>query len=86
MGHDVFFYHSQSGGCCDCGDTQAWSKHGFCRRHGKTDDDPIQNYPSDLIKSANEVLGLIVNATVSFWEEYQRFVIQSIDVTHPYNS
>lgn len=24
-GHDVFFYHSAAGGCCDCGDYDAWS-------------------------------------------------------------
>ena len=24
IGHEVFFYHSAAGGCCDCGDHQAW--------------------------------------------------------------
>lgn len=24
VGHDVFFYHSAAGGCCDCGDHEAW--------------------------------------------------------------
>ncbi|CAM9927790.1 unnamed protein product, partial [Phaeothamnion confervicola] len=29
--HEVFFYHAQAGGCCDCGDPDAWSPAGFCR-------------------------------------------------------
>lgn len=31
--HEVFFYYTQSGGCCDCGDTEAWAPEGFCTRH-----------------------------------------------------
>ena len=34
-GHDVAFYHAQAGGCCDCGDPQAWDPKGFCPHHGK---------------------------------------------------
>lgn len=34
-GHDVAFYHAQAGGCCDCGDEDAWNKDGFCDLHGK---------------------------------------------------
>ena len=33
-GHEVYFYHSQSGGCCDCGDPEAWLPIGYCPRHG----------------------------------------------------
>ena len=33
-GHDVAFYHAQAGGCCDCGDEDAWDPNGFCNRHG----------------------------------------------------
>lgn len=31
--HEVFFYYTQSGGCCDCGDTEAWAADGFCTSH-----------------------------------------------------
>lgn len=31
--HEVFFYYTQSGGCCDCGDTEAWAAEGFCTSH-----------------------------------------------------
>jgi hypothetical protein len=33
-GHDVAFYHAQAGGCCDCGDPDAWDPNGFCDVHG----------------------------------------------------
>jgi hypothetical protein len=33
--HDVAFYHAQAGGCCDCGDPDAWDPDGFCPLHGK---------------------------------------------------
>jgi len=33
-GHDVAFYHAQAGGCCDCGDPDAWDPAGFCPHHG----------------------------------------------------
>lgn len=33
-GHDVAFYHAQAGGCCDCGDPNAWDESGFCSHHG----------------------------------------------------
>ena len=33
--HEVYFYHSQAGGCCDCGDPDAWLPSGFCTKHGE---------------------------------------------------
>ena len=31
-GHDYSVTHV-GGGCCDCGDPQAWKPKGFCRNH-----------------------------------------------------
>jgi len=31
--HDYVMYHSESGGCCDCGDRGAWRESGFCITH-----------------------------------------------------
>ncbi|XP_024384261.1 E3 ubiquitin-protein ligase PRT6 isoform X2 [Physcomitrium patens] len=31
--HDYVMYHSESGGCCDCGDRAAWKESGFCSAH-----------------------------------------------------
>ena len=32
-GHDVFFHRTTPGGCCDCGDAEAWKPEGCCPRH-----------------------------------------------------
>ena len=37
VGHDTSFYHAQAGGCCDCGDPDAWDPDGFCPLHGMSE-------------------------------------------------
>ena len=32
-GHDVYFHRTSPGGCCDCGDTEAWRVEGCCPLH-----------------------------------------------------
>lgn len=32
-GHDVFFHRTTPGGCCDCGDREAWKVEGCCSTH-----------------------------------------------------
>ena len=32
-GHDYLLYASACGGCCDCGDPDAWKPSGFCSNH-----------------------------------------------------
>ncbi len=32
-GHDVYFHRTSAGGCCDCGDVEAWDPAGFCPAH-----------------------------------------------------
>jgi len=32
-GHDVFFHRTTPGGCCDCGDREAWKVEGCCATH-----------------------------------------------------
>ncbi|CAM9897529.1 unnamed protein product, partial [Sphacelaria rigidula] len=44
-GHEVYFYHAQAGGCCDCGDPDAWDSKGFCDKHGLDNCDPLQELP-----------------------------------------
>ena len=34
LDHDVTFYRSGAGGCCDCGDPEAIDSKFFCARHG----------------------------------------------------
>ena len=33
VGHDVFFHRTRAGGCCDCGDLEAWKLEGCCPKH-----------------------------------------------------
>ncbi len=30
----VVMYNSDSGGCCDCGDKDAWKEEGYVQSHG----------------------------------------------------
>jgi hypothetical protein len=55
-GHEVYFYHSQAGGCCDCGDPEAWSPEGFCKRHGNKSDDPLVTLPEAIKRGGGVVL------------------------------
>ncbi|CAN0561831.1 unnamed protein product, partial [Ectocarpus sp. 12 AP-2014] len=32
-GHPVYFHRTAPGGCCDCGDEEAWAEEGCCSRH-----------------------------------------------------
>ena len=32
-GHEVYFHRTTPGGCCDCGDTEAWKAQGCCDAH-----------------------------------------------------
>ena len=32
-GHEVYFHRTSPGGCCDCGDVEAWNIHGCCPTH-----------------------------------------------------
>lgn len=47
-GHDVYFYHSLSGGCCDCGDECSWSAKGFCNKHGNSGSEDRYSVPDSL--------------------------------------
>ena len=32
-GHEVYFHRTSPGGCCDCGDLEAWKPEGCCDQH-----------------------------------------------------
>ena len=36
-GHEVFFHRTSPGGCCDCGDVEAWRAEGCCPSHRPRD-------------------------------------------------
>jgi len=50
-GHEVFFHRAAPGGCCDCGDPEAWVAEGCCAKHrpsALTDEDPLNALPPGL--------------------------------------
>ena len=60
-GHDVAFYHAQAGGCCDCGDKDAWDPKGFCPLHGREDEvrleEGMEGRVRGVVDSCIEYLG-----------------------------
>lgn len=70
-GHDYAMVRT-GGGCCDCGDPQAWQREGFCSRHkGPSSelDDPVANMDSDfqfrLIAATQAVAARVLVLTAS---------------------
>jgi E3 ubiquitin-protein ligase UBR3 len=51
------------GGCCDCGDTTAWKREGFCSRHKGAEQ--IKPLPEELASSVGPVLDVLLQ----FWKE-----------------
>ncbi|KAH9259038.1 hypothetical protein BASA81_002658 [Batrachochytrium salamandrivorans] len=43
VGHSYRIYSSTVGGCCDCGDEQAWREQGFCRKHARNSPTRVLN-------------------------------------------
>lgn len=73
-GHEVYFYKSSDGGgCCDCGDYEAWNEAGTCSKHkpqqettslstslNSQNNDPTNTLPENLIIGFNSVLHAII--------------------------
>nr|XP_024380592.1 E3 ubiquitin-protein ligase PRT6-like isoform X4 [Physcomitrium patens]PNR51519.1 hypothetical protein PHYPA_010706 [Physcomitrium patens] len=57
--HDYVMYHSESGGCCDCGDPEAWLPEGFCSAH-KSVDRYEPNVPPDLVEVTQKSLSNVL--------------------------
>jgi hypothetical protein len=59
--HEVYFHKSSSGGgCCDCGDAEAWNEKGNCTQHGTDKSsstiDPTSILPTQLVSGLSSVL------------------------------
>lgn len=53
LAYQVYFHRTAPGGCCDCGDEEAWADEGCCSRHKRpTGDqataDPLSSLPRDF--------------------------------------
>ncbi|KAJ8609246.1 hypothetical protein CTAYLR_008064 [Chrysophaeum taylorii] len=61
VGHEVFFHRASPGGCCDCGDLEAWLGDACCEVHQpKASEDPMEALPPDLRRAA----AIVVRAAV----------------------
>ncbi|CAN0328369.1 unnamed protein product, partial [Hapterophycus canaliculatus] len=79
-GHEVYFYHAQAGGCCDCGDPDAWDSRGFCHHHGLDNRDPLQELPRGLITAGSTVM----DAVQDFLLDTADSVVRSFDLGSPW--
>lgn len=63
VGHEVYFHHASPGGCCDCGDLEAWKQSGCCSAHSGPDigQDPVDNLPSHMRTPARVVFREAIN-------------------------
>lgn len=71
--HEVVFYRSQgSGGCCDCGDPEAWAPSGNCKFHCGTVEeassnfDPSTSLPAELTRGLRAVMIGVTGVLVSY--------------------
>lgn len=68
--HEVFFYYTHSGGCCDCGDTEAWAPEGFCTRHkGAQEADPLSFLPPDLVMTSRDCISIVMELVLDSIKE-----------------
>lgn len=77
-GHEVYFHKaSAAGGCCDCGDPEAWAICGNCTKHSGVvvEEDPLVVVPEALQKGMEPVLKGALGVVMSW----------SVDITRVYN-
>ncbi|KAL3924864.1 MAG: hypothetical protein SGILL_000787 [Bacillariaceae sp.] len=56
-GHEVYFHRTTPGGCCDCGDAEAWKVEGCCENHRpqvdeETESGPASEDPEEAVRMA----------------------------------
>ena len=68
--HDVYFHRAQGrGGCCDCGDPEAWAQAGNCSEHkgdSRCEIDPLSVISEELLKGFKAVVTGVVGIMVSY--------------------
>jgi len=69
-GHEVYFHRANgSGGCCDCGDKEAWAKEGNCHEHNcqcEQEVDPLTCLPSAIASDMDVLLRAGMGVLTSF--------------------
>lgn len=69
----MYFYHSAVGGCCDCGDPDAWNPEGFCQHHGKKTKNAVMFIPEDIRGIAVETFKDISSEIVKYCQEFSEW-------------
>ena len=68
--HDVYFHRAQGrGGCCDCGDPEAWAQAGNCSEHkvdSQCEIDPLSVIPEELMRGFRAVVTGVIGIMVSY--------------------
>ncbi len=65
-GHDYNMFRSGAGGACDCGDECVMNPKGFCKFHGKRDNQNLK-VPDDLIKCSEIILSHLLYRLLQFF-------------------
>ena len=70
---------ASNGGCCDCGDVEAWKQDPACEVHQQgantdAEDNPLDRLPPDLVERATELFKVLLDYSVTFvnWDEYDK--------------
>eukprot|EP00980_Cylindrotheca_fusiformis_P012593 scaffold3084_cov144-Cylindrotheca_fusiformis.AAC.41 len=56
-GHEVYFHRTTPGGCCDCGDAEAWKVEGCCPDHRPQSDTMVEasvDDPEEAVRMAQQ--------------------------------
>ena len=88
-GHDTCFNFIRfdlppgSGGCCDCGDPEAWDAHTFCPEHMTSANcDPLEGVPQ---KSVVEHVSFVIECIMELvMKEFKRFYSWKASGKNPY--
>ena len=58
-GHEVYFHRTTPGGCCDCGDPEAWKSEGCCDKHRPTVPSKVESTvddPEEAVRMSQKAL------------------------------
>jgi len=65
-GHDWSHYVTGAGGCCDCGDFEAWAREGCCPEHSAPRlSDPTELLPAAVVDPSRAVMARVVDKLVA---------------------
>ena len=71
-GHEVYFHRTSPGGCCDCGDAEAWKSEGCCPKHRPrefNDVCPIATTTTTNTTTKDVDMSSIPNSSSGVWTE-----------------